>query len=150
MQKILLINGPNLNLLGSRETEIYGKEDYQNIIKRLTQYSLTNGFELIEKQSNHEGEIIDWIQEIHQDNDFIAVIINPAAYTHTSIAILDALKLLTIPIIEIHISNPEEREEYRKFSFVSEVAKIKIQGEGVNGYFKAIDKIKALLTNEPQ
>ncbi len=134
--KILVINGPNINLLGLREPEIYGKKNYGSLIEfcRRTAESLSCGIDFF--QSNHEGAIVDKIQEAY--GTFDAIVINPAAYTHTSVAILDALKAVSIPTVEVHLSDISSREEFRKFSYVSLYAEKTIYGKGFDGYADAI------------
>ena len=135
--KILVLNGPNLNMLGKREPEIYGKETLQDIEKKCIQKAKENNFEIDFKQSNHEGQLVDWIQESMGKYD--ALIINAGAYTHTSVAILDALKMLNIPIIEVHLSNIFQREDFRKQSYISLVATGIMSGFGSVGYLLAIE-----------
>ena len=137
--KLLIINGPNLNLLGLREPEIYGKQNYAALcaIIKDTCESLDLEFEIF--QSNHEGVIVDKIQDAY--SVFDGIVINPAAYTHTSVAILDALKAVAIPTVEVHISDINSREEFRKFSYVSLVAKKTIAGLGFDGYRVAIEEL---------
>lgn len=141
--KILIINGPNLNLLGLREPEIYGKQNYAALCALVgeTCKALEVEYEIF--QSNHEGVIVDKIQDAY--SVFDGIVINPAAYTHTSVAILDALKAVAIPTVEVHISDINSREEFRKFSYVSLVAKKTIAGLGLDGYRVAIEEIKNLL-----
>ena len=141
--KLLIINGPNLNLLGLREPDIYGKQNYSALcdLIRATCESLDIEFEIF--QSNHEGVIVDKIQDAYRVFD--GIVINPAAYTHTSVAILDALKAVAIPTVEVHISDINSREEFRKFSYVSLVAKKTIAGLGLDGYRVAIEEIKRIL-----
>ena len=137
MKKILVINGPNLNLLGLREPAIYGNRDF----KALETYILENGLDLglqIELfQSNHEGAIVDKIQQAY--GVFDGIVINPAAYTHTSVAILDALKAVSIPTVEVHLSVVDSREEFRRHSFVSLYAEKVIKGKGFDGYREALE-----------
>ena len=148
MKKIIVINGPNLNLLGKRELEIYGKKTLQEIEKEVKEYSKSNNLSITFKQSNDESELISWIQSCI-DNKFNGLIINAGAYTHTSIAIMDALKALKkIPIVEVHLSNIHKREEFRKKSFISQVADGVIFGFGSYSYILAIMAIKNLLTNK--
>lgn len=135
--KILVINGPNLNMLGVREPDVYGKENYKDLIDTINEKANAQGIDIEIFQSNHEGEIVDKIQAAYENVD--AIIINPAAYTHTSIAILDALKAIMIPTVEVHLSDIEKREEFRKFSYVSLVAEKTICGKGFGGYIEAID-----------
>lgn len=141
--KLLIINGPNLNLLGLREPEIYGKQNYAALcaIIKDTCESLNLEFEIF--QSNHEGVIVDKIQDAY--SVFDGIVINPAAYTHTSVAILDALKAVAIPTVEVHISDINSREEFRKFSYISLVAKKTIAGLGFDGYRVAIAELKKIL-----
>lgn len=134
---ILILNGPNINLLGLREPDIYGSTTYEDLVTSLQQEATERGITVSFYQSNHEGQLVDRIQEARFDTD--AIIINPAAYTHTSIAILDALKAINLPTVEVHISNPLERETFRHHSFVSEYAEKTIMGQGLIGYKYAID-----------
>ena len=141
--KILILNGPNLNLLGSREPDIYGHETLADIDKRCMHKAKALGFEITMRQSNSEGELINWIHEAV--SDWSAIIINPAAYTHTSIAIMDALKLVNCPIVEVHLSNIYQREAFRHHSYVSPVADGVICGFGAAGYEFALEAISSLL-----
>lgn len=134
---ILILNGPNINLLGLREPDIYGSTTYEDLVTSLQQEATERGITVSFYQSNHEGQLIDRIQEARFDTD--AIIINPAAYTHTSIAILDALKAINLPTVEVHISNPLEREPFRHHSFVNEYAEKTIMGQGLKGYTQALD-----------
>ena len=129
MKKILVINGPNLNLLGEREVEIYGKTSLEDIESETRKFAKINKIDVEFKQSNEESEIINWIQSCMKNN-YNGLLINAGAYTHTSIAIFDALKAIKIPIVEIHLSNIHKREEFRKKSFISEVADGVIFGFG--------------------
>ena len=135
--KLLVINGPNINMLSIRETEIYGIVDYQGLIKMIKDYCDNKQVECDFFQSNHEGAIIDCIQSAYKKYD--GIIINPAAYSHTSIAILDALKAVNIKTVEVHISDVEKREPFRRFSYVSQYAQKVIKGQGINGYLLAVD-----------
>ena len=135
--KILVINGPNLNMLGIREPEHYGKETYPDLCKKITDYCNSKNIEVSIFQSNHEGDLVDEIQKAYGNID--GIVINPGAYTHTSIAILDALKSVNIPTVEVHISKVEEREDFRQISYVRLVAKKTITGHGTDGYLEAID-----------
>ena len=137
--KILVINGPNMNMLGIREPEIYGKETYADLVQMIQNYADKKGVEVEFFQSNHEGAIVDAIHGAYGNTD--GIVINPAAYTHTSIAILDALKTVGIPAIEVHISEISEREEFRQFSYISLVAEKVITGHGTAGYLEAIDEL---------
>lgn len=136
--KILVINGPNLNFLGIREPKVYGKDNLQSLQERLEKQSKTLGVALEHFQSNSEGAIVDRIQQAYGQVDFI--LINAGAYTHTSVAILDALNAVSIPFIEIHISNVHAREEFRHHSFLSAKALGVIVGFGLDGYSYALDK----------
>ncbi|MBS6927512.1 MAG: type II 3-dehydroquinate dehydratase [Finegoldia magna] len=135
--KLFIINGPNLNMLGIREPEIYGKLTLQDIESKMKLYCVKNNIDVEFYQSNHEGEIVDIIQSAYKKAD--GIIINPAAYTHTSVAILDALKAVNIDTVEVHLSDVDEREIFRKFSYVSLFAKKVIKGKGAEGYIEAID-----------
>ena len=137
--KILIINGPNLNLLGLREPEIYGKGDYSALCRLIKNTCDEKGVEFEIFQSNHEGVIVDKIQNAY--GVFDGIVINPAAYTHTSVAILDALKAVSIPTVEVHISDINQREEFRRFSYVSLVAIKTIAGMGFEGYKLAIEHL---------
>ena len=136
--KILVINGPNLNFLGIREKELYGSNTYQDLCSMINDYAKELKIEVELFQSNHEGALVDKIQEAYF-NKVDGIVINPAAYTHTSIAILDALKSVMIPTVEVHITDVNQREDYRKISYVKEVAKLSIVGHGLKGYIEAID-----------
>ena len=144
MKKILVINGPNLNLLGKREVEIYGKDTLNDIEKETIKFAKNNSLNLIFKQSNEESEIINWIQDC-LNNNYDGLLINAGAYTHTSVAIFDALKAIKVPIVEIHLSNIHKREEFRKKSFISEVADGVIFGFGSYSYILAVMAMKNLL-----
>lgn len=135
--KLFIINGPNLNMLGIREPEIYGTLTLQDIESKMKLYCLKNNIDVEFYQSNHEGEIVDIIQSAYKKAD--GIIINPAAYTHTSVAILDALKAVNIDTVEVHLSDVDEREIFRRFSYVSLFAKKVIKGKGAEGYIEAID-----------
>ena len=135
--KILVINGPNLNMLGIREPDIYGKQDFKALEKFIRDSAEELGHSVTLFQSNHEGEIVDVIQAAY--GVYEGIVINPAAYTHTSVAILDALKAVGIPTVEVHLSDINEREEFRKHSYVSMVAKKTICGLGFDGYKKALE-----------
>ena len=145
MSKILILHGPNLNMLGRREPEIYGTQTLQDIENLCRDNARAKNIETDFFQSNHEGEIIDKIHAIIDSYD--GLIINAGAYTHTSVAIHDALKLLSVPIIEVHISDPETREDFRHISYISPVAAAIIKGQGVDGYTQAIDNIANLIQN---
>ena len=136
--KILVINGPNLNFLGIREKELYGSKTYQDLCDMINDYANKLNIEIEIFQSNHEGAIVDKIQEAYL-NQVDGIVINPAAYTHTSVAILDALKSVMIPTVEVHITDVNKREDFRKVSYVKEVCKLSIVGHGLNGYLEAIN-----------
>ena len=139
--KILVLNGPNLNLLGIREPELYGKSDYNALCGLLTEEAARLGVEIDIRQSNHEGRLVDWIQQAY--GVFDGILINPAAYTHYSIAIRDALKAVEIPTIEVHLSNIHSREEFRAKSIIAPVCKGQISGFGkfsyILGLYAAVD-----------
>ena len=135
--KILVINGPNINMLGIREKNIYGSQTYDDLCDLLKKTAQSSGVELELYQSNHEGDIVDKIQSAY--GIFDGIVINPAAYTHTSVAILDALKAVSIPAVEVHISDVDSREEFRKISFVSSYCIETVKGEGFNGYVRAMN-----------
>ena len=143
MKKIIILNGPNLNLLGEREKKEYGTFTIKDIEKSSTEYAKKNGIELTLFQSNLEGELIDKIQSSRKDQD--GLIINAGGYTHTSVSIHDALKILKIPIIELHISNIYNREEFRQNSLISKVANGVICGFGLDGYKMALEAMKNIL-----
>ena len=134
--KILVINGPNLNMLGIREPDIYGRRTYQDLAEYAEAALAEAGARGEVWQSNHEGEIVEKIQGAYGDAD--GIVINPAAYTHTSVAILDALKAVGLPVAEVHLSDVDAREEFRRFSYVSLVAEKTIKGKGFEGYREAI------------
>ena len=144
---IYVLNGPTLNLLGTREPEIYGRTTLPEIRNLVAERADRHGFKIVFRQSNHEGDLIDWIQEARVKG--CGVILNGAAYTHTSIAIYDALKALDKPIIEVHLSNPHAREPFRHRSFVSKVATGVIVGLGAQGYLSAVDAMAALVKGAP-
>ena len=141
--RILILNGPNLNMLGLREPEIYGSQTLDELKGLCIETGQALGQQVDFRQSNHEGELIDWIQEAR--DKFDGMVINAAAYTHTSIAIHDALKLLEFPVIEVHLSNPREREEFRHISYIEPIAAEVITGRGARGYVLALEKLKELL-----
>ncbi len=142
MKKILIINGPNLNLLGTREPEIYGKFTLADIENKLKDFAKKINVEIECFQSNHEGEIVDKIGGAK--NNFEGIIINPAAYTHTSVAIRDAISSVGMPVIEVHISNIYSREQFRHNSFIAPVAVGQISGLGVDGYLFALEKLSKM------
>jgi 3-dehydroquinate dehydratase-2 len=134
--KVLVINGPNINLLGLREPEIYGSRDYRALIDFVQAKCVETGVQVECMQSNHEGVIVDAIQAAY--GRFDGIVINPAAYTHTSIAIPDALKAVGIPAVEVHLTNPKEREDFRKVSYTSPACEKTFAGMGFEGYAQAI------------
>lgn len=138
--KFLIINGPNLNMLGVREPDIYGKNTYEDLINLIKNHCDEIGVESEFYQSNHEGDLVDKIQSAYFDKTD-AIIINPGAYTHTSVALLDALKAVSIPAAEVHISDVDSREEFRKTSYIRQSCVITVSGEGFNGYCIAADKM---------
>ena len=135
--RIMVINGPNLNLLGIREPEIYGRETYDDLTRYIKKNAQELGVAVDVRQSNHEGEIVTWIQECLYNVD--AIMINPAAYTHTSVAILDALKAVDLPAVEVHLSDVNEREEFRKVSYSAMACQKVIAGHGFAGYKMALE-----------
>ena len=145
IKNIHLINGPNLNLLGEREPEKYGNLKYEELIQKLSVYLEDKGLVLISNQSNQEGDIIDWIHKSQKDSNCIGLIINAAGYTHTSVSIRDALLSIEQKIVEVHITDPSKREEFRQKNLIIDAVSTSIVGHGTNGYFEAIDY---LLDNE--
>ena len=143
--KLLVINGPNINMLGIREKNIYGTETYEGLISFIKDICEKNDIDVEFFQSNHEGAIVDRIQEAYGNKD--AIVINPAAYTHTSVAILDALKAVSIPACEVHLSNIYAREEFRRHSFISAACEKTFYGKGFHGYAEAILYLKSFLEN---
>ena len=136
--KIYVINGPNLNMLGIREPDHYGRTTYSELVKMIEDHCKSRGAEAVIYQSNHEGDLVDKIQEAYFDGAS-GIVINPGAYTHTSIALLDAVKSTSLPCIEIHISDVASREDFRQISYIRLAAKATISGRGVQGYLDAID-----------
>ncbi|NLJ69957.1 MAG: type II 3-dehydroquinate dehydratase [Clostridiaceae bacterium] len=136
--KILVLNGPNLNMLGIREPDQYGSETYTNLVNRINEHCSKNNYEVLVLQSNHEGDLIDKIQDAYFES-IDGIVFNPGGYTHTSIALLDAIKAVSIPTVEVHISKVEEREDYRQISYVREACIATISGKGIDGYLEAID-----------
>ena len=135
--KILVLNGPNINMLGIREPDIYGKTTFSDLLKLLNETAEQLGISLEQYQSNHEGDLVDKIQSAFGTID--GIVINPAAYTHTSVAILDALKAVAIPAVEVHISDVDSREAFRKISYAGLACEKTIKGQGINGYRMAIE-----------
>ena len=138
--KLLIINGPNLNMLGIREPDIYGKSTLQDLIKMITEYCSKTGIETEFFQSNSEGAIVDAIQSAYQRMD--GIVINPAAYTHTSVALPDALKAVGLPAVEVHLSDISKREAFRQISYVSPACIATIAGHGTDGYLEAMDLLR--------
>lgn len=141
--KILVINGPNINMLGIREPGIYGKSSFSDLLKLLEETAQAENLEIEQFQSNHEGSIVDEIQRAY--GVFDGIVINPAAYTHTSVAILDALKAVSIPAVEVHISDVDSRESFRQISYAGLACCKTIKGHGLEGYREAILYLKDLL-----
>ena len=135
--KILVINGPNINMLGIREPEHYGKETYADLVAKIQNHCDAKNIDVKIYQSNHEGDLVDEIQKAYGDAD--GIVINPGAYTHTSIAILDAVKSVNIPTVEVHISKVEEREDFRQISYIRLACVKTITGHGTDGYLESID-----------
>jgi 3-dehydroquinate dehydratase-2 len=140
---IYVLNGPNLNLLGEREPEIYGRESLVDIETSMRMKAKAHGRDIVFRQTNREGELVDWIQEARGAAS--AVILNAGGYSHTSIALLDACRALAIPLIEVHLSNPFARESYRRHSYISEAAKGVICGFGSSGYCLALDALEDIV-----
>lgn len=138
--KILVINGPNINMIGIREPNIYGKQTFADLLALIEQTAQEEGLEIEQFQSNHEGAIVDKIQSAYGKVD--GIVINPAAYTHTSVAILDALKAVSIPAVEVHISNVDAREAFRQVSYAGMYCEKTIKGKGLSGYREAILYLK--------
>lgn len=142
-KKLLVLHGPNLNMLGIRQPEIYGHETLDVINERLELLAAELGVTLDAFQSNHEGELVTWVQQA-RENGYDAIVLNPAAYTHTSIALRDALTAVGIPVVEVHMSNIHQREEFRRKSLIAEVAVGQIAGFGVQSYLLALRAAAAL------
>ena len=138
--KLMIINGPNLNMLGIREPSHYGKETYRDLIAKIRAHAQEIGAEVTCLQSNHEGDLVDYIQSAYGAYD--GIIINPGAYTHTSIAILDAVKSVGVPTVEVHISKVDEREDFRKISYIRAACIATISGHGTDGYLEAMNLFK--------
>lgn len=138
--KILVLNGPNINMLGIREPGIYGKQSFQDLLALLERTAREENLQIQQLQSNHEGALVDAIQSAYGNYD--GIVINPAAYTHTSVAILDALKSVSIPAVEVHISNVDAREPFRQISYPGMYCEKTIKGQGIDGYRQAILYLK--------
>ena len=135
--KLLVLNGPNLNMLGLREPSVYGVETYADLCDKIRAHAKARGAEVELYQSNHEGDLVDRIQAAYGDAD--GIVINPGAYTHTSIALLDAVKAVSIPTVEVHISDVTKREAFRQVSYIREACVKTVMGHGTDGYLEAID-----------
>jgi 3-dehydroquinate dehydratase-2 len=149
MKTVFILNGPNLNLLGSREPQVYGTQTLADVQLLCERAGAANGFKVDFRQSNHEGALVDWIHEagrLHAAGKLGGVILNAGAYTHTSVALLDAIKGTGVTLIELHISNVHAREQFRHHSYISPVAKAVIAGFGVNGYALAIAGLAEILS----
>lgn len=144
--KFLFLNGPNINMLGIREPEHYGKETYRDLVAKIEAYCAEKGIDCECYQSNHEGDLVDKIQQAYGNTD--GIIFNPAAYTHTSVAILDAVKSVSIPTVEVHISKVEDREDFRQVSYIRQAAVRTVTGLGTDGYLKAADFLIDYLSNQ--
>lgn len=136
--KILVINGPNLNMLGVREPDKYGNETYRQLLTKIDDFCKEKSIDVQFYQSNHEGDLVDQIQQAYFDK-VDGIVINPGAYTHTSIALLDAVKSVSIPTAEVHISNVKEREDFRQISYIRQACCFTVMGHGTDGYLEAID-----------
>lgn len=145
--KFLVLNGPNINFLGIREPGIYGKSTYNDLVQTVTDYALTKGVEVTFYQSNCEGALVDAIQRAYYDK-LDGIIFNPAAYTHTSVAILDAVKAVSIPTVEVHLSDVNSRDEFRKVSYVRQACIDTVCGLGFGSYTRAIDILTEHLSNK--
>ncbi|HAG70442.1 MAG TPA: type II 3-dehydroquinate dehydratase [Lachnospiraceae bacterium] len=141
--KLYVLNGPNLNLLGIREPDIYGKKSYSELIELIEAYAEERGIEVVCRQSNHEGDLVDWIHEAYFEKAD-GIIINPGAYTHTSIAIMDAVKGVAIPAVEVHISDISKRDSFRQISYIRKACVATVSGEGFEGYLKAVDILEKM------
>ena len=137
--KILILNGPNINFLGIREKSVYGTLTYQEYLNKIDEYANNKAILVEVKQSNHEGVLIDLLQEAHFDDEIIGVILNGGGYTHTSIALMDAVSSISKPVIEVHFSDISKREEFRNHSYLTNVCEKTFKGNGINSYFDAID-----------
>ncbi len=145
--KILVINGPNLNLLGIREPSVYGVETYSDLKEKIEKYAQEKGVDVEILQSNHEGDLVDFIHRAYYTKAD-GIVINPAAYTHTSIALLDAVKATSVPTVEVHISDVSKREDFRQISFIREACIGTVSGKGTDGYLLAMDLLLKECKNE--
>lgn len=139
--KITVINGANINFIGIREPEIYGKKTYSDLVNMIKKHCAEKNIDVEIYQSNHEGDLVDKIQECYLKSD--GIVINPGAYTHTSVAIADALKAVNIPTVEVHISDVSKREDFRQISYVREVCVATVSGKGLDGYIEAIEILRS-------
>ena len=144
--KLLVLNGPNINMLGIREPGVYGQQSYGELLRLLDVWASELGVEMEHFQSNHEGALVDKIQAAY--GNFDGIVINPAAYTHTSIAILDALKAVAIPAVEVHISDVKAREDFRQISYAGKACIKTIMGQGLDGYRQAMAFLREILSSE--
>lgn len=138
--KFLILNGPNINMLGIREPEIYGRQSYEDLVNLIKKHAAEIGVEVEFYQSNHEGDLVDAIQKAYFDH-IDGIVFNPAAYTHTSVAIADAVKGVGLPTVEVHISEVSKREDFRQISYIRDVACLTVTGMGFDGYLKALDHL---------
>ena len=138
--KVFVINGPNLNMLGIREPGVYGNSTYNDLVEMIKKHCAEINVDVEFFQSNHEGDLVDYIQRAYYEAD--GIVINPGAYTHTSVALLDAAKAVAKPLVEVHISDVSKREDFRQVSYISLAADRRIMGHGFNGYIEAIDYLK--------
>ena len=136
--KLYILNGPNLNMLGIREPELYGSTTYEQLVEMIQSHCAQKGIEAVCLQSNYEGQLVEWIQEAYFEGAD-GIVINPGAYTHTSIALLDAVKSVMLPTVEVHISKVDEREDFRKISYIRAACVATISGHGTDGYLEAMD-----------
>ena len=141
--KIRVINGPNLNMLGIREPDIYGKATYADLVDMIEEHALKKSMDIEVLQSNHEGDLVDMIQECFGKAD--GIVINPGAYTHTSVAILDAVKAVSLPTVEVHISDLNQREDFRQISYIRSACVKTITGHGFDGYLEAMDYLETYI-----
>ena len=146
--KLLVINGPNLNMLGIREPQHYGSRTYAQLCGMIEKHCAKEGIEVEIYQSNHEGDLVDKIQSAYENAD--GIVINPAAYTHTSVALLDALKAVSLPAVEVHISDVDSREDFRKISYVRQACIKTVSGHGFEGYLEAIDIVSDYLNQRTE
>ena len=138
--KITVVNGANINFIGIREPDIYGKKTYKDLVSMIEEHCKNLGIEVEIFQSNHEGDLVDMIQDCYKKSD--GIVINPGAYTHTSVAIADALKAVSVPAVEVHISDVSKREDFRQISYIRSVCIATVAGKGLDGYLEAIDILR--------